>query len=157
MTCPSNTEFAGGSALCPCSAGFTGADGGPCVARVVGPTATDASTAVTVTFKASLQISATEFLGKQGDYIAGVAAALGRAEADVSVVSVVEVVSRRRLLALSVLVETAVLVAAEEADAVAGAVTAAILNDALAAHDMTVSEVTDVQVLLLLLYSRSRS
>jgi len=61
-------------------------------------------------------------------------------------VSVVEVVTRRRLLGVSVLVETAVTVPADEAESVASSVTTDNLNSALGSMGITVAEVTDVAV-----------
>ncbi|KAJ1494579.1 hypothetical protein T484DRAFT_1927105 [Baffinella frigidus] len=91
-------------------------------------------------------MSAAQFGAVRADYIAGVAVAFGRAESEVGIVSVVEVATRRRLLSVSVLVETAVTVPAEEAESVASSVTPDNLNSALGSRGMTVEEVTDVAV-----------
>ena len=89
----------------------------------------------------------SEFDSARADYIAGVAVALGRDESAVEIVSVVEVVTRRRLLDVSVLVETAVTVAEDEAESVARSVTADNLNSVLAVRGISVAEVTNVTVL----------
>ena len=99
-----------------------------------------------VSFVAAVQMSVPEFDAARADYIAGVAAALGRAESAVAIVSVEGVVTRRRLLADSVRVETAVTVAADEAESVARSVTADNLNSALASRGLRVAEVADVTV-----------
>ena len=99
-----------------------------------------------VSFVAAVQMSASEFDSAWADYIAGVAVALGRDESAVEIVSVVEVVTRRRLLDVSVLVETAVTVAADEAESVARSVTAESLNSVLAVRGIRVAEVTNVTV-----------
>jgi hypothetical protein len=101
---------------------------------------------VVVTFTASIQMSAAQFDDVSDVYIAGVADALNVTESDVNITRVEEVVTRRRLLGVSVLVETAVTVPAEEAESVASSVTPENLNSALGSRNMTVVEVTDVAV-----------
>ena len=91
-------------------------------------------------------MSAAQFDAVSGDYIAGVADALNVTESEVNITSVEEVVTRRRLLGVSVLVETAVTVPAEEAESVASFITPENLNSALGSRNMTVVEVTDVAV-----------
>ena len=103
-----------------------------------------------VTFKASVQMNYWDFdvTTQRGAYIAGVASALGRAEADVSIVFVVQVLNyRRRLLKEYVEVETDVLVPPGEAEALALSCTCETLNAALASQGMTVSSVSDLAVL----------
>ena len=99
-----------------------------------------------VTFVAEVQMNASEFNSSKDDYIAGVAVAMNTTESAVEIVSVVEVVTRRRLLDVSVLVETAVTVPADQAESVASSVTADNLNSVLALLGITVAEVTNVTV-----------
>ncbi|KAJ1486806.1 hypothetical protein T484DRAFT_1666447 [Baffinella frigidus] len=102
--CPANSESSAGSALCYCSAGFTGADGGPCVV------CSDCASAVT--FIATLAMTLTEFtIAKRNEYVAGVAQALSVSSSSVAVASVTQQFSRRRLLASTILVSTTVTVA----------------------------------------------
>jgi hypothetical protein len=91
-------------------------------------------------------MSAAQFDAVSDDYVAGVADALNKSESQVNITSVEEVVTRRRLLGVSVLVDTSVTVNAEEAESVASSVTPENLNSALSSRNMTVVEVTDVAV-----------
>jgi len=77
-------------------------------------------------------------------YISGVATALRVAETSVSIDSVVEQSTgrRRKLLLTSVVVEKGVIVLAEQAEAVAGRITAENLNSALSSAGILVDEVT---------------
>jgi len=80
-TCPANSESAAGRALCYCSAGFRGEDGGAC----------DACSACTsvVTFNATLAVALTEFsAATRRAYAAGVAQALSLAPSSVAIASV---------------------------------------------------------------------
>ena len=79
-------------------------------------------------------------------YISGVATALRVAEISVSIVSVVEESTgrRRKLLLTSVVVETRVIVSAEQAEAVAGRITTDNLNSALSSADIFVDEVSGI-------------
>ena len=79
-------------------------------------------------------------------YIAGVALALRVAETSVSVVSVVEQSSgrRRKLLLTWAMLETSVVVSAEEAEAVAGRITTDNLNSALSSAGISVDEVSGI-------------
>jgi len=78
----------------------------------------------------------------QANYIAGVAIALVHPEADIRIVSVVEVGFRRRLLALSIEVKTQVSVQTDEAVVLSQSVTSDILNTVLVARGIRVVAVT---------------
>ncbi|KAJ1476585.1 hypothetical protein T484DRAFT_3088278 [Baffinella frigidus] len=133
--CLSNSESASGSALCYCSVGFTGADGGPCVA------CSDCTSAVT--FTGTLAITLSEFnTAKRAAYVAGVAQALSVASSSVAITSVTEQLSRRRLLAASVAVETQVTVSKAKAAGVAAAATSENLNRALASSGISFAAVS---------------
>jgi len=79
-------------------------------------------------------------------YISGVATALRVAETSVSIMSVVEKSTgrRRKLLLTSVVVETSVVVSTEQAEAVAGRITADNLNSALSSAGIFVDEVSGI-------------
>jgi hypothetical protein len=79
-------------------------------------------------------------------YISGVATALRVAEASVSIDSVVEQSTgrRRKLLLTSIVVETRVIVAAEQAKAIAGRITTDNLNSALSSAGIFVDEVSGI-------------
>jgi len=80
--CPANSESSAGSALCYCSAGFSGVDGGPCVA------CSDCTSAIS--FTATLVMTLTEFTAAKRDtYVAGVAQALSLAPSSVAIASVI--------------------------------------------------------------------
>jgi hypothetical protein len=76
-------------------------------------------------------------------YISGVATALRVAETSVSIVSLEEQSTgrRRKLLLTSVVVETNVIVSAEQAEAVVGRITADNLNSALNSFGIFIDEV----------------
>jgi hypothetical protein len=91
-------------------------------------------------------MSRAEFVAEavSAAYISGVATALSVAETDVSIDSVVEQSTgrRRKLLLTSVVVETSVIVSAEQAEAVAGRITTDNLNSALSSAGIVVGEVS---------------
>jgi hypothetical protein len=102
-----------------------------------------------VTFPASLPMSAEEFDNVRVDYVEGVAVALNKPASDVSIVSVTEedtITTRRRLLSLSVSVETAVKVKNDEVESLVSSVTHENLNNALVSKGITVNEVKEVVV-----------
>ncbi|KAJ1471093.1 hypothetical protein T484DRAFT_1845263 [Baffinella frigidus] len=143
-SCPhfsSSVEGSGDITDCVCDAGHTFV-GDACL-----------STAI-VSFKATVQMSIAEFDAVRADYIAGVAVALGRAEADVRIVSVAvmatgkrrsretSVATGRRVAGDRAVVETGVTVPAGEAESVARSITADLLNSALRSRGITLAEVT---------------
>jgi hypothetical protein len=155
VTCPagsySTAVGASNSTTCtPCPAGSDSASSGraECLSLTTSTTSTSSTTpaplsTVVVSFVAAVQMSAADFDGVKAGYIAGVAVALGRAEADVRIVSVVSAIGRRRASARA-LVKTGVTVPAEEAESVSRAVTPDNLNAALGSRGITVAEVTEV-------------
>jgi hypothetical protein len=99
-----------------------------------------------ITFSVRVQMSQAEFMAEatSAAYISGVATALRAAETSVSIVSVVEQSTgrRRKLLLTSVMVETSVIVTADQAEAVAGRITTENLNSALSSAGISVDEVS---------------
>jgi hypothetical protein len=79
-------------------------------------------------------------------YISGMATALRVAETSISILSVEEhgAERRRKLLSTSVVVETSVVVSAEDAEAVAGRITTDNLNAALSSAGILVEEVSGI-------------
>ena len=101
-----------------------------------------------ITFSVRVSMSKVEFeaAATKAAYISGVATALRVAETSVSIVSVVEQSTgrRRKLLLTSVVVETSVIVSAEQAEAVAGRITTDNLNSALSSAGIFVDEVSGI-------------
>jgi hypothetical protein len=107
------------------------------------PSTTPAGTTATVTFVATLQMTAAEFNSTQQIlYKTGVAATLGVSIHAVVIGSVTEIVARRRLLATTIEVETIVTVPAEDAEAVSQAATSENLNTALEGGGIVVEEMS---------------
>jgi hypothetical protein len=94
-----------------------------------------------ITFTATIGSSAVEFNTIRSVYITGVAAALNRVESDVHVVSVVEMGYRRRLLSVSVLVETQVQVPFDEALVLSQSSWVDTMKSGLAGQGITVAAV----------------
>ena len=102
--CPANSESAVGSAICYCSPGYEGSDGGACVA------CSDCTEVVTLI--ATLDMTFAELTNeKQNSYVDGVAHALLLAPTCVQIASIEQQTLRRQLLVASVAVKTTVTVA----------------------------------------------
>jgi len=99
-----------------------------------------------ITFSATVQMSQAEFEATTFAYSSGVATALRVAETAVSIISVVEqsMGRRRKLLLTSIVVETSVIVSVEDAEAVAGRITADNLNSALSSAGIFVEAVSGI-------------
>ena len=93
-------------------------------------------------------MSQAEFVAEaiSAAYISGVATALSVAKTSVSIDSMVQQLTgrRRKLLLTSVVVETSVVVSAEQAEAVSGRITTDNLNSALSSAGIVVDEVTGI-------------
>ena len=130
--CPDNSNSPAGSTLksdCICKKGFPGPPGGEC-SEPIGVF----SEKTVVSFKAAVAMSVAEFdSGKRASYISGVAQSLSVSIESVSIGSVTETISSRRLLATTIAIETIVTVSADEPDpqAAADAITAAATQDNL--------------------------
>jgi len=150
--CPEFSSSVAGSgnvANCVCDAGYYDYQD-----FMFGDDACLSPTIAIVSFKATVQMSIAEFDAVRADYIAGVAVALGRAEADVRIVSVAvmatgkrrsretSVATGRRVAGDRAVVETGVTVPAGEAESVARSITADLLNSALRSRGITLAEVT---------------
>jgi hypothetical protein len=94
-----------------------------------------------MTFTATIGSSAVEFHAIRSVYIRGVAAALNRDESEVHIVSVVETGYRRRLLSVSVLVETQVQIPFDEALALSQSSWVDTMKSVLAGQGITVAAV----------------
>ena len=148
--CPLHSSSAPGSVVvrgCQCSAGHTGADGGPCVAC--------SDCTKVVTFTATLNTTLAAFTtAKRDAYVAGMAQALELPPSFVAIASA-EQLSRRRLLAASVAVETTVTVPEAKSAWVATAGPAreqavaaylVVLNILLASSGMFVESISAITV-----------
>ena len=102
-----------------------------------------------VTFTTSLSLSNTEFNSKREDYVTGVAQALWVPLASVTVGTVSETLSVRRLLSTTSVVVNTVTVPSDDAGAVAAAVTPSNLAGALTPRSMAVATVSTPTVLKL--------
>ena len=101
--CPANSESAVGSAICYCSPGFAGNDGGACAAC--------SDCTKVVVFTATVDMTLAESLWDGLLYVAGVAQALSLAPTCVKISTVDQYTSRRRSTVTSIEVGTTVTVA----------------------------------------------